>query len=101
MYELTSTEKATWYLHVAAGFLMRATWLKAIRVGNYATWPMIIVKNINKFFPKSDEMQKGHMRQTKQGVLLTNVQQLVEDILAETALQKEQDIMVKKGVDSN
>ncbi|KAL7486006.1 hypothetical protein ACHAW6_011604 [Cyclotella cf. meneghiniana] len=45
---------------------MKATWLKEIRTRNYARWQMIMEKNVNKFFPKLDETQKGHMRQTKQ-----------------------------------
>ena len=56
---------------------------------------MIMVKNINKFFPELDETQKDHMRQTKQGVCSTKVQQLVEEVLPETPLLKERDTMVK------
>ncbi|KAL7478346.1 LOW QUALITY PROTEIN: hypothetical protein ACHAW6_006995, partial [Cyclotella cf. meneghiniana] len=42
VYELPSTEKAIRYLHAAAGFPSRATWIKAIRAGNYNSWPMTI-----------------------------------------------------------
>ncbi len=31
------------------------------------------VDNVNKFFPKSDEMQKGHMKQSRQGVRSTKM----------------------------
>jgi hypothetical protein len=30
-------------------------------------------ENVNKFFPESDKTQKGHMKQTKQGVRSTKV----------------------------
>ena len=60
-YELPSTAKVVRYLHAAAGFPPKATWLKAIHAGNYNTWPMITVQTVNKFFSKSKETQKGHM----------------------------------------
>ena len=67
MYELPSIEQAVRYLHGAAGSLTKETWLKAIRNGNYLTWPLITVKNVNKNFPESEETQKGHMRNQRQG----------------------------------
>ncbi|KAL7490235.1 hypothetical protein ACHAW6_015985 [Cyclotella cf. meneghiniana] len=66
--KLPSTEKVVRYLHAAVGFPPKATWIKAIRAGNYDTCLMIKVKNVNKYFPESDETQKGHMQQTKQGI---------------------------------
>jgi hypothetical protein len=62
VYELPSVEPTIQYLHGAAGFLTRASWLKAIRHGNYLSWPLINVKNVTKFFPESEETQKGHMQ---------------------------------------
>ena len=61
VYELTSMERAVRYLHGAAGFPTKATWIKAIRNGAYIPWPLINVKNVNKYFPESEETQKGHM----------------------------------------
>ena len=61
VYELTSMERAVRYLHGAAGFPTKATLLKAIRNGAYVSWPLINVKNLNKYFPESEETQKGHM----------------------------------------
>jgi len=62
VYELPSIEQTIRYLHAAAGFPTKATWLKAIRHGNYVSWPLINVKNVNKYFPESEETQYGHMR---------------------------------------
>ena len=45
VYELPSIERAVRYLHGAAGFPTKATWLSAIRKGNYLTWPLINVTN--------------------------------------------------------
>ena len=71
LYELPSIEPEIWYLHDAPGFLTKETWLKAIRNGSYLLWPLTNVKNVNKFFPESEETQKGHMRTQRQGVRST------------------------------
>jgi hypothetical protein len=51
VYELPSLEPTIRYLHAAAGFPPKSTWLKAVRQGNYSTWPLINVKSIAKYFP--------------------------------------------------
>ena len=53
VYELPSIERAVRYPHGAVGFPTKVTWLSAIRKGNYLTWPLINVKNVNKHFPES------------------------------------------------
>jgi hypothetical protein len=52
VYKLPSLEPTICYLHAAAGFPPKSTWLKAIRRGNYSTWSLINVKNVTKYFPK-------------------------------------------------
>ena len=71
VYELPSVEQSIRYLHGAAGFPTKATWLKSIRNGNYLSWPLANVKNVSKYFPESEETQKGHMRNQRQGVRST------------------------------
>ena len=56
------------YLHADAGFPTKATWLNSIHNMNYLTWTLITVKNVNRHFPESEENQKGHMRNQRQGV---------------------------------
>ena len=73
VYELPSIEQTIRYLHAAAGFPTKTTWLKAIRKGNYNTWPLITVKNVNTHFPELEETQQGHMRRQRQGVRSTKV----------------------------
>ena len=72
VYELPSIARAVRYLHGAIGFPTEATWLAAIRNGNFLTWPLITVKNVNKHFPESEETQIGHQRNQRQGVRPTN-----------------------------
>ena len=71
VYELPSIKESIRYLHACAGFPTKATWLKAIRAGNYATWPNLTAKAVAKYFPESDETQQGHMRNIKQGLRST------------------------------
>ena len=52
-------------LHAAAGFPTKDLWIKAIKNGNYATWPGITVEAVNKHFPESVETQEGHMKKAK------------------------------------
>ncbi len=52
------TNNNQWYLHGAAGFPTKTSWLKAFCKGNYLSWPLINVKNIAKYFPESEETQK-------------------------------------------
>ena len=68
VYKFPSIETAIRYLHGASGFPTKATWLKAIQNRGYLLWPLVNVKNVNKFFPESEETQKGHMRTQRQGV---------------------------------
>jgi hypothetical protein len=73
VYELPSTKEVVRFLHAALGFPTKATLLTAIRNGNLVTFPALNVSNVSKHFPESDETQKGHMKQSKQGVGSTKV----------------------------
>ena len=94
VYELPSVEPAIWYLHGAAGFLTKTSWLKAIRKGNYLSWPLINVKNVPKYFPESEEAQKGHMRGQRQGVRSTRVAEPTEVIPTNIPHQKKSVILI-------
>ena len=71
VYELPIIEHAVRYLHGAAGFPTKATWLRAICNNTFISWPLINVKNVNKHFPESEETQKGHMRNLHQNTRST------------------------------
>eukprot|EP00804_Cyclotella_cryptica_P019981 CCRYP_007862-RA/>CCRYP_007862-RA protein AED:0.41 eAED:0.41 QI:0/-1/0/1/-1/1/1/0/208 len=67
VYELPSITQSIRYLHAAAGFPTKSTWLSAFRKGHYSKWPLINVKNVHKHFPQSKETQQGHMQNQRQG----------------------------------
>ena len=72
VYKLPSIERVVRYLHGAAGFPTKSTWISAIFKGNFLTWLLINVKNVNKNFPESEDTQKGHQHNQRQGVRPTN-----------------------------
>ena len=94
VYKLPSIEQSIRYLHAAAGFPTKSTWLKAIRCGNFSTWPLINVKNVNKHFPESEETQNGHMRSQRQGVRSTK-QKAEPTQPSQEPLPKQNDIMIR------
>eukprot|EP00804_Cyclotella_cryptica_P028359 CCRYP_016427-RA/>CCRYP_016427-RA protein AED:0.05 eAED:0.03 QI:0/0/0/1/1/1/2/0/1237 len=93
VYELPSIEQTIRYLHAAAGYPTKNTWLTAIRHGNYSTWPLITIKNVHKHFPQSEETQQGHMKNQRQGVRSTKQQ--VQPISPPPTHPQQNDIYVK------
>ena len=81
------------YLHAAAGFPTKDTWTKAIKAGNYNTWPTITPTVVRRHFPESDKTQKGHMKRQPQGVRSKRVQEETEPNLP--AIPKAKDIYIK------
>jgi hypothetical protein len=73
VYDLPSTKEVVGFLHAALGYPTKATLLTAIRKGFLSSFPALNIANVTKHFPESDETQKGHMKQTKQGVRSTKV----------------------------
>jgi hypothetical protein len=93
VYDLPLIGQSVRYLHAAAGFPTEDTWIKAIKAGNYNTWPTITPTVIRHHFPESDETQKGHMKRQRQGVRSTKVREETEPNLP--AIPKAKDIYIK------
>ena len=66
-----STRKTFLWYHASAGFPTKATFIDAVRNGNYSTWPKLMVTLINRFFPDSDKTIKGHLKGQRQGIRST------------------------------
>ncbi len=71
VYSLSSIPHTTRYLHAAAGFPVKETWMDAIKAGNFVTWPGVTTTAVRKHFPNSDETQQGHIKKQRQGVRST------------------------------
>ena len=47
-YDLPSIEDLVRYMHAAAGFPVKSTWFKAIKKGNFESWPGLNYKNTGR-----------------------------------------------------
>ena len=61
-------EELVRYIHAAAVFPVKSTCLKAIKNGNFESWPVLTYNNAEKYCPHSVDTLIGHMVQSSQGV---------------------------------
>ena len=80
-YDLPSVEALVRWYHAAAGFPVRDTWLRAIKAGNFDSWPGLTYNNAARYCPSADETIKGHMTQTCQGVRSTKTKETTPTLL--------------------
>ncbi len=71
IFDLPSARETFLWYHASAGFPTKATFIDAVRNGNYSTWPKLTVNLIKKDFPDSTETIKGHLKGQRQGIRLT------------------------------
>jgi hypothetical protein len=58
VYDLPTTTQTIFYLHAVAGYPVEDTGIKAIKHGNFITWPGLTPGAEMKNCPNSDETQK-------------------------------------------
>ena len=79
-------------MHAEVGFTVKSTWMKAIKKGNFATWPGLTYSNAAKYFPQSVETLKVHMVQSSQGVQSTKKEkhnnQGIKKVSGKTKIEK-------------
>ena len=94
VYSLPSIPQTIRYLHAAAGFPVKETWLDAIKAGNYVTWPGLTTTAVRKHFSDSDKTQQGHMKKQRQGVRSTK--EIIGGTQSETLTSKKMhDVYIK------
>lgn len=69
VYKLPLMEQVFWFLHAALGFPIKHMLLAAINNGYLTTFLGLTTSNVNKFFPNSNKMKKGHMEEQRQGTI--------------------------------
>jgi hypothetical protein len=79
VYDIPSINQTIKYLHAAAGYPVKDTWVKAINAGNYTTWPGLTVTAARKHFPESNKTQKGQMKRQQQRVRSTRTLQTITE----------------------
>jgi hypothetical protein len=53
------------YLHATAFSPVKSTWIKAIKNGNFSSWPGLTEHAVEKRFSKSTATVKGHFNQQR------------------------------------
>jgi hypothetical protein len=71
IFDLPSTRETFLWYHASVGFPPKETFIDAVRNGNYSTWPKLTVTLINRYYPDSDKMIKGHLKGQRQGIRST------------------------------
>ena len=66
---IKSKEVLVGYLHRAAGYPPKKTWLQAIKQGFFAAWPGLAEELARRHLPgNSEEMAAGHLHARRQGI---------------------------------
>ena len=74
VHKIRSKEVLCDYLHRAAGYPVKKTWLQAIKDGFFTTWPGLTYELVAKFLPEySEETAAGHLHRRRQGIRSTRV----------------------------
>jgi hypothetical protein len=63
----------TIYLHAACFSPVKSTWIKAIKNGNFSTWPGLTEHAVEKYLSKSTSTTKGHLNQQRQNDRTTKI----------------------------
>ena len=62
------------YLHRAAGYPVKKTWLQAINDGFFTSWPGLTFALVSKFLSEtSEETAAGHLHRRRQGIQSTRI----------------------------
>ena len=61
------------FLHTAAGFPVKTTWIDAIKKGYFKLWPTLTLDAVKRHYPESDATTKGHLKKQHQNVRSTKV----------------------------
>ena len=100
VYDLPSIKEGIRWMHAACGYPAKSTWIKAIRNGNYAGWPLLSVENVHKHYPETDETPMGRLNQSRTNVRSTNKKRVplpdaTASALAPLVGKKKRDVYVK------
>ncbi len=71
VYKLKTQPELVWYLHAAAGFSTKPTWLAAIKTSIFESWLGLTIKAVTKYHPEYEETMKGHRRKGQSGLRST------------------------------
>jgi hypothetical protein len=61
------------YLHAACFSPIKSTWIKAIKNGNFSSWPGLNEYTVENYLSKSTYTTKGHLNQQRQNARTTKI----------------------------
>jgi hypothetical protein len=61
------------YLHAACFSPVKSTWIKAMKNGNFSSWPGLNEHNVEKYWSKSTSAAKGHLNQQRKNARTTKI----------------------------
>ena len=62
VHRIRSKEVLVDYLHCAAGYPVKRTWIAAIKNGFYSTWPGLTAELVSRYLPDdTEEIAAGHL----------------------------------------
>ena len=64
IYKYKSKQNIVIYLYQACWSPAKRTWISAIKRNYFTIWPGLTASLIEKYLPKSESTEKGHLRQT-------------------------------------
>ena len=76
------------FLHASCFSPVKSTWIKAIRNGNFATFPGLIANLVSKYLPLEILTILGHYHRFKQGIWPTIAQIANARLMLEPLVQK-------------
>ena len=83
-YEIDSKKQLVMYYHKCCFSPVLSTWIKAIKNGNFCTWPGLTAKLVTKYLGKSMATQKGHLQQQHKNVRSTKPKEVEPEAEGET-----------------
>jgi hypothetical protein len=66
VYEISKVYDTKQYLHAAASSPFPSMFVKAIKAGNFTTWPTLTPEHVNKYLEKYEATVKGHLKPNKE-----------------------------------
>jgi hypothetical protein len=63
------------YLHAACFSPVKSTWIKAIKNGNFTSWPGLTEDAVEKHLSKSTSTTKGHLNQQRQNARTAKIKE--------------------------
>ena len=86
------------YYHSAAALPTKPSWIAAINNKHYASWTGLDATAVEKYFPESDDMWKGHGRKIKSG-LQSVKKQVATEIINEVSIKtkEKEKVVFAKG----